>query len=49
MFVLIVDDLGIKYVDDNHLHHLRTVLAKHYTIMEDLEGKKIPLRSSVIV
>ena len=41
MFVLIVDDFGIEYVGDHHLHHLRTVLATHYTITEDLDGKKI--------
>ena len=41
MFVLIDDDFGIKYMGDNHLHHLRTVLTKHYTITEDLEGEKI--------
>ena len=41
MFVLIVDDLGIEYVGDNHLHHLRTVLINHYTITEDLDRKKI--------
>ena len=37
MFVLIVDDLGIEYVGDHHLHYLRTVLTNHYTITEDLE------------
>ena len=38
MFVLIVDDLGIEYVGDNHLHHLRTVLTNHYKITDDLDG-----------
>ena len=38
MFVLIVDDFGIEYVGNNHLHHLRTVLSNHYTITEDLDG-----------
>ena len=37
MFVLIVDDFGIEYVGDHHLHHLRTVLTNHYTITEDLD------------
>ena len=37
MFVLIVDDFGIEYVCDNHLHHLQTVLTNHYTITEDLD------------
>ena len=32
MFVLIVDDFGIEYVGNHHLHHLRTVLTSHYTI-----------------
>ena len=40
MFVLIVDDFGIEYVGDHHLHHLRTFLTTHYTITEDLGGKK---------
>ena len=39
MFVLIVDDFGIEYLGDHHLHHLRTVLTTHYTITEDLDGK----------
>ena len=39
MFLLIFDNLGIEYVDDNHLHHLITVLTNHYTITEDLDGK----------
>ena len=38
MFLLIFDNLGIEYVDDNHLHHLITVLTNHYTITEDLDG-----------
>ena len=41
MFVLIVNYFGIEYVGENHLHHLRTVLAKHYTITEDLDGEKL--------
>ena len=41
MFLLIVDYFGIEYVGDNHLHHLRTVLANHYTITDALEGKKL--------
>ena len=41
MLVLIVDDFGIKYVGDNHLHHLRAVLTNHYTILEDLDGKEL--------
>ena len=40
MFVLIVDDFGIEYVGNNHLHHIRTVRTNHYTITEDLDGKK---------
>ena len=38
MFVLIVDDLIIEYLGDNHLHHLRTVLTNHYKITEELDG-----------
>ena len=41
MFVLIVDDFGIEYVGNHHLHHLRTVLTNHYTITEDLDRKKL--------
>ena len=41
MFVLIVDYFGIEYVGNHHLHHRQTVLTTHYTITEDLEGKKI--------
>ena len=41
MIVLIVDDFGIEYVGDNHLHHLITVLTNHYTITEDLDGEKM--------
>ena len=40
MFCLIVDDFGIEYVGEEHLHHLRQVLKKHYDITEDLDGKK---------
>ena len=39
MFVLILDDFGIEYVGDHHLHHLITVLNTHYTITEDLDGE----------
>ena len=41
IFVIIVDYFSIKYVGDNHLHHLRTVLTNHYTIAEDLDRNKI--------
>ena len=37
MFVLIMDNFGIEYVGDSHLHHLRTVLTNHYT--QYLDGK----------
>ena len=40
MFVLIVDNFGIEYVGNSHLHHLRTVLTDHYKITEDLDGIK---------
>ena len=40
MFVLIADNFSTEYVGDNHLKNLRTTLADHFTIMEDLDGKK---------
>ena len=40
MFVLIADNSVIEYVGDNNLKNLRTNLADHYTIMEDLDRKQ---------
>ena len=33
--ILLVGDLGIEYVGERHIHHLRDVLKKHYKITED--------------
>ena len=38
-FTLCVDDVGVKYVDQEHADHLMTVLRKHYTISNDANGK----------
>ena len=32
LFVLFVNDFGIEYVGDHHVHHLQDVLNSHYTI-----------------
>ena len=39
-FTLIVDDFGVKYVDNKHAKHLINVLKKHFTVAEDWEGEK---------
>ena len=39
MFVLVVDDLVIEYLSNNHLRHLRTIFTNNYKIMEDLDGE----------
>ena len=39
-FVLIVDDLGIKYVGKHHALHLIKILEQNYEITTDWEGKK---------
>jgi hypothetical protein len=39
-FVLVVDDFGIKYLRDEDLDHLITVLKKHYDVALDKEGKE---------
>ena len=38
--ILLVGDLGIEYVGERHIHHLRDVLKKHYKITEDWTGTK---------
>ena len=35
-----MDDLGIEYVGERHIHHLRDVLKQHYEITEDWAGTK---------
>ena len=37
---LILDDFGIEYVGELHIHHLRNVLKQHYEITEDWTGTK---------
>ena len=37
-FTLVVDDSGIKYVGDENLQHLTTVLREHYEISIDRTG-----------
>ena len=39
-FTLIVDDFGVKYVGEEHAHHLINVLKKHYKVAEDWNGEK---------
>ena len=38
MFVLIVDDFGIQYVDKRHAEHLLTALQLHYSVTTDWAG-----------
>ena len=40
LFVLIVDDFGIEYVDKVHAEHLLTALRIHYKITTDWSGTK---------
>ena len=35
---LVVDDFGIEYVGERHIHHLRDVLKQHYNITEYWTG-----------
>ena len=37
---LIVDDFGIEYVGERHIHHLRDILKQHCEITEDWTGTK---------
>ena len=39
-FTLVVDDFGIKFVGDEHAHHLKRSLERHYDITVDWEGSK---------
>jgi len=39
-FSLVVDDFGVKYVGEEHAHHLINVLKEHYEVATDWEGKK---------
>ena len=38
-FTLVVDDFGIKYVGEEHVHHLQRVLKQHYDIKSDWSGQ----------
>ena len=35
---LVVDDFGVKYVDEEHANHLKWVLEGHYTLTCDWTG-----------
>ena len=39
-FTLVVDDFGIKYVGEDNLQHLTSILREHYEISIDREGKQ---------
>jgi hypothetical protein len=39
-FVLVVDNFGIKYIQEKDLDHLIKSLEKHYEVTVDWEGKE---------
>jgi hypothetical protein len=39
-FTLVVDDFGIKYVGQEHVMHLFSILKEHYELSEDWKGTK---------
>ena len=39
-FTLVVDDFGIKYVGDDNLQHLASILREHYDISIDKTGTR---------
>ena len=39
-FLKLVDDFGIEYVGERHIHCMRGVLKQHYEITEDWAGAK---------
>ena len=39
-FSLVVDDFGVKYVDEEHAAHLVSALKKIFEITVDTEGEK---------
>ncbi len=46
-FTLVVDSFGIKYIGQEHVMHLFSILKKHYKLSEDWKGTKfIGLRSN---
>jgi hypothetical protein len=40
VFMLVMDDFGIKYTDKKDLDHLMNVLQEHYQLTTDWEGKR---------
>ena len=41
LFCLIVDDIGIEYVDKRHADHLRDILLEHYETIQDWSGSQL--------
>jgi hypothetical protein len=39
-FTLVVDNFGVKYIDDTHVHYLIKTLKADYKIDEDWEGTR---------
>ena len=39
-FTLVVDDLGVKYIRNEHTMHLIRTLKEHYKVEEDWEGQQ---------
>ena len=39
-FTLVVDNFGVKYVGEEHFHHLQQVLKQHYGITSDWSGQR---------
>ena len=39
-FCLIVEDFGIEYIGERHIHHFHDVLKQHYKITDDWTGTK---------
>ena len=37
-FTLVVDDFGVKYIDEEHANHLKRVLEENYTLTCDWMG-----------
>ena len=39
-FTLVVNDFGVKYVGEDHVHHPQQVLKQHYNIKSDWSGQR---------
>ena len=39
-FTLVVNNFGVKYVGEEHVHHLQRVLKQHYDIKRDWSGQR---------